>query len=569
MQTRHVLIGVTAALGLGIGLGLSRLPLHLGASSAYRSASLQSKSSSVNADVREAPHNDKGARTPRNAAPSPGLTNRSDAWGRTKPRPHVPEASATGGTDRPGVLVLAPGAVKLSAAAPPVDDPPSTNAAPTPSTAFAGADRERIVAFPIPTRLALAIRPHVVASPAAPRQPEAASRIGASAAGVAVTPAATSTGGARLAPHPAPKPTETLTPSPSATPLPSATPTLTPSPSATPTLSPSPSATPTLTATLVVSAAPTLAGPISLTAPSSSITATTVLTGTAAVEALRRDPAAAAVERAHVASLTTKPVQRSYISYVVQPGDTVASIAKRFHDVAWLIRRRNGGLWSMTPGQAILVWHWPFGVPSYTLVPADFPQTYTVKSGDNLGAIATALRTDVAALVSENGLADGGNVLSLGQTLTLHHYSTTVKQRVFVPGVSAEQVSTGLLLTDIANMVGTDAALMKGLVWHETGWTMVRGASGEIGMVQIMPYMSAWVEKTLVGYPLDPHTRKDNILEGTLLLQYYLDATRGDVHKSLALYHSGNMLADSRNGDYLNAILALRAYYYHNPRAGF
>ncbi len=542
MRARYVSIGITAAVGVGLGFGLSHLPLHPGASSTHRSASLQ-----VDADVREA------GRVYKIATPPHGVAATAPASYRAAPTARAPRGAGAVA----GVVVVAPGAVKLSPA-PPVDGPPSTNAVPLPTPPSAGEEQDRLVALPplaapsvsegrdrlvalsAPSTKLPAVRPHIVASPLA-----------------SSTRAAPPAGRAGLAPPSSYKASATVKAT--ATSL-SATATVAP-PSATATL------VPTATALAAVSVTPALTATKPLTAPS--LSAATVLTGTAAAAALKRDPAAATAEQARVTALTTKPVQRSYISYVVQPGDTVESIAKRFHDVAWLIRRRNGGLWTMAPGQTILVWRWPFDAPSYALVPEDLPQTYAVKAGDTLSAIATTLRTDVATLVSENGLADGGSFLSVGQALTLHHYSATAKQRVFVPGVSADRLSTGLLLTDLPNVVGTDAALVKGLVWHETGWTMVRGASGEIGMVQIMPYMSSWVEKTLVGYALDPYTRADNILEGTLLLQYYLDATRGDVHKSLALYHSGNMLADPRNGDYLRAILALRDYYYHNPRAGF
>ena len=263
------------------------------------------------------------------------------------------------------------------------------------------------------------------------------------------------------------------------------------------------------------------------------------------------------------------PLQVRYAMYTVQPGDTVESIAARFHDAAWLIRRRNGGLWSMAPGQQIWVWQWPFGKPFYATLTyeTDRPLFYTIAAGDTLDAIASKLHTDPATLAADNNLGTG-SLIYAGQALVLHHY-TAHQQRVLVPGIAPARLHTGLLLTDVSNLTGADAALVKAVAWHESGWTMQRGPSGEIGIMQIMPYMADWVQRNLVGYKLDPNMPVNNVLEGTLLLFYYLDTNGHNAHKALALYHSGNTRATRRNGLYLRSCLWLRDYFYHNPRAGF
>jgi soluble lytic murein transglycosylase-like protein len=87
--------------------------------------------------------------------------------------------------------------------------------------------------------------------------------------------------------------------------------------------------------------------------------------------------------------------------------------------------------------------------------------------------------------------------------------------------------------------------------------------------MQLMPYMASWVQRALIGYKLDPNVPVNNALEGTLLLQYYLDIMHGDTHAALALYHSGNRLGNKRNGSYIRPIMSLRAYFYHYPRAGW
>ncbi len=297
--------------------------------------------------------------------------------------------------------------------------------------------------------------------------------------------------------------------------------------------------------------------------PTATVNAEATATANAAATATAR------AEAAIIDQLTHTALQPGYILYTVQPGDTVASIAQRFHDVTWLIRRRNGGLWNMAPGQTIRVWQCPFGAPYYVTrtYQTDRPQVYTIKTGDTAGAIAARLGTTLATLAAENGLGSA-NLIYPGQKLVLHHY-TAHRQPVLVPGVPPDRLHTGLLLTDVANLVGTDAALVKALSWHESGWRMVRGPSGEIGMMQIMPYMASWVQRALVGYSLDPNVPVNNALEGTLLLQYYLDVRHGDTHAALALYHSGNTRSNARNGSYIRPIMSLRRYFYHYPRAGW
>ncbi len=263
------------------------------------------------------------------------------------------------------------------------------------------------------------------------------------------------------------------------------------------------------------------------------------------------------------------PVQLTLRLYRVLPNESVPTIARRFHDMAWLVRRRNGGLWRMAPGMLIWLWDWPFDTPSWVIrsYRTDRPQFYTVRSGDTLSAIATTLHTSVSTLAAENGLGSG-ELIYPGQRLALHH-STWHMRRTWVAPLSASALPTGLLLADIAALVGIDPALVKALAWHESGWRMERGASGEIGMVQIMPSMARWVQRNLVGYPLDPEVRTNNALEGALLLAYYLDVTHHDTRRALALYHSGYTSLDKRNRSYVQAVLGLRAYFAGHPRAGF
>jgi LysM repeat protein len=273
---------------------------------------------------------------------------------------------------------------------------------------------------------------------------------------------------------------------------------------------------------------------------------------------------AATIQRAD-ARLASVPLTPGYWVYVVRPGDTLVSIARRFHDSAWLISRRNRGNWQPAPGARLSVWRWPFyrRYRSTVEIVTDAPQVYRVRPGDSLFAISKQLHVTLSTLCGNNHLRASSTILP-GQILVLHHYTNHLA-RTMVTGDGGVRLPPALLLTDIARFVGLDPALFKALVWKESAWRMVRGKAGEIGMVQILPSTAAWVERTLVGYPLDPSVPVDNALLGALLLQHYLDAAGHNTRDALALYHSSNTLPSARNRTYIAAILRLRDYFRQHP----
>jgi hypothetical protein len=305
------------------------------------------------------------------------------------------------------------------------------------------------------------------------------------------------------------------------------------------------------------------------------LVALAILAGLSAPEtAVRAQRQATARQAGHDVAVVSQPlahtpVQATAHLYRVLQGDSVVTIARRYHDMVWLLRRRNGGLWQMAPGALIWVWDWPFDTPTWIVrtFSADRPQYYTVRSGDTLSGIAARLGTSIQTLEDENKLGSG-DLIYPGQRLVLHHI-TSHTQRTMVPGISANALPRGLLLTDVATLVGVDPALVKALAWHESGWTMERGDSGEIGMMQILPRMARWVQQDLVGYPLDPQVPANNAFLGTLLLAYYLDTFHQDAAKALGMYHSGYTTLDARNRSYIVAVLNLQRYYARHPRAGF
>ena len=99
--------------------------------------------------------------------------------------------------------------------------------------------------------------------------------------------------------------------------------------------------------------------------------------------------------------------------YVVQPGDTLSAIAQRngtnWQTLAALNQLANPNL--ITVGQKITL-------PGGAAAPAG-RKTYKIKSGDTLGAIASANGTDVATLQRLNGISNP-NLIYAGTTIYLN-----------------------------------------------------------------------------------------------------------------------------------------------------
>jgi LysM repeat protein len=103
-------------------------------------------------------------------------------------------------------------------------------------------------------------------------------------------------------------------------------------------------------------------------------------------------------------------------NYTVKSGDTLSDIAKA-NGTDWQTLARINGISNpnlIQPGQQIRL---PGGLTNQ-------PTTYTVKSGDTLGAIAAANGTTVAALARDNGIRNPDQI-SVGQVLRINGGTTS------------------------------------------------------------------------------------------------------------------------------------------------
>ncbi|GAB6100513.1 hypothetical protein JCM16358_23920 [Halanaerocella petrolearia] len=98
--------------------------------------------------------------------------------------------------------------------------------------------------------------------------------------------------------------------------------------------------------------------------------------------------------------MPTPPTKRYYAQHILQPGETIQILARKYNTTASKIREVNPGLPDTPqPGQLIYL---PIEIPE---PPAEHIKYY-VRSGDTLYKIAQQYNTDVDTLVRLNNIAD-------------------------------------------------------------------------------------------------------------------------------------------------------------------
>ena len=279
--------------------------------------------------------------------------------------------------------------------------------------------------------------------------------------------------------------------------------------------------------------------------------------------------------------------------YVIQPGDWLATIAKRFSLTADELSKANqiANPNLIFAGQTILVpsqkSSQPNSEPPQSELPAagsdgpaptgdDFAPPVTADSkltvpvipqpGIELSSVP-ATGSDSPVPPPDSARSTAATRSTAGRVVELRHkvkpgdtlanlaaaYGLPDHQPLLAanPGLAPEALATGSFVT-IAGVTiedrlehwgrhyGIPIEFFKAVTWWESGWnnTLVSWA-GAIGIGQLIPATVDFVSNVLIGVKLDSNNPDDNIRMSARFLRYLLDETGNDRALTLGAYYQG------------------------------
>ena len=189
------------------------------------------------------------------------------------------------------------------------------------------------------------------------------------------------------------------------------------------------------------------------------------------------------------------------------------------------------------------------GVPAMAVTQSPQPVAYVVQTGDNLTAIARRFGTTVARLLDANSLRTNafihpGQSLVIPASLSakLPPLTTPTKAGALPADIdTAERRALIPLFRSAATEAGVPSDLLMALSYTESSWTQsARSADRAVGLGQLLPRTSRWVATTLMNEPaLDPSRSIDNLRMTAYYLRYLIKAFPGNGQRALAAYFEG------------------------------
>jgi LysM repeat protein len=206
--------------------------------------------------------------------------------------------------------------------------------------------------------------------------------------------------------------------------------------------------------------------------------------------------------------------------------------------------------------------------------------SYVVQPGDTLSSIAARAGVSVASLAAANGLHPGG-VLLAGTALRLagtpgyasgssspassQPVGAAAQGSVTDPPYPTPERLSASQIAQVAADAGVSPSLADAVAWQESGFNnaLVSGDDAR-GIMQILPGTWQYIQSSLnPGTPLAPASATDNVRGGALLLRSLLSSTGGNPALAAAGYYQGlpsvlrhGMYADTQR--YVHDVLALQ-----------
>jgi len=279
-------------------------------------------------------------------------------------------------------------------------------------------------------------------------------------------------------------------------------------------------------------------------------------------------------------SSTPAPSKQKAVIHVVQSGEHLTGIARRYGTTIGAIAKANGianpsylrvGQRLVIPGAATPV---KPTRPANAAKPATMPVApvvHVVANGETLTGIARRYGTAITAIARANGIVNP-SYLRIGQRLSIP--GTTggpsgpgaAMPSAMAAAIAARGEVRAIIIAE-ANAQGVPRAFALAVAWQESGW-QARAVSraGAVGVMQLTPATADWVTKTMLGRRVHLLDARSNVRAGVRLLWHYLDRYHGDKALVLAAYYQGQTAADRRGiyrmtRPYIASILALESLF--------
>jgi LysM repeat protein len=301
-------------------------------------------------------------------------------------------------------------------------------------------------------------------------------------------------------------------------------------------------------------------------------------------------PASRSLLAALIAMLACAAPAQAAVPHIVEPGETLWSIAAASNLTTRSLAAANG-----LPEDAQVAAGSTIQVPSVpeaasalagagpvasadtaTSSAASAPPpagAYTVQPGDTLSGIAATSGVGTGQLAWMNGLDPEAPLLS-GTVLKLPTDSQLASTAPSPPAAPAEvpdaapyatpaQVSAGDIGA-VASTHGVSPSMAAAVAWQESGFNngFVSAANAR-GVMQILPGTWSWVQDQLADRQLDPSSALDNVHAGVLYLRQLVQDAGGDEARAIASYYQGSASVNERGllpetEQYVQNVMALR-----------
>lgn len=221
-------------------------------------------------------------------------------------------------------------------------------------------------------------------------------------------------------------------------------------------------------------------------------------------------------------------------NHVVQPGETLSSIADQFGVSVQALAQAN----DITDpnviytGETIVVGardaNYTAEAASATSAPA---VTHVVQPGDMLSVLADTYGVALNALAQANSIANP-NAIYVGEVLTIP--SVPLAQPV-------DHTQAASILRQAETEFGIPRGLLLALGWMESGFQQgIVSYAGAIGLLQLLPDTADWAIQQFVPDATNWRgSATDNARLGAAVLSFYLKFFGGDETLALGAYYQG------------------------------